>query len=172
MSQWTHVTATFRVDRIFGDGNIPPWECRELFGANLPCGSEGPLALFATRRVDEGDFVSCGGSVVVYAGDLRGYDNAEEVRKWFTDGIRNAQFHHWWVREAMCRIEVEFVGVTILSFDGNRTTVNFTPYENSDESEVSEAPKKTRKTVGKATKRATKSTRAVKARKTTKKGTR
>lgn len=100
MSTWTHVAAVVRIDdfRFSDDQPIPDWD--EIFGKEcryrssrevwddcekhpekyLPCGSEGTLRKTAWVNPDSHQITAY---TVTIFGDLRDYENLDEIIVWF-----------------------------------------------------------------------------------------
>lgn len=127
MSQWTHVNAHIRVDAIpeyhkgfdLGKKAVAPIDINDDVGykkfgedfenCTVPCGSEGSL----DYRVD------IVGSGLVFAnvaiwGDLRDYDNEEEIKEWLIKNFQNEM-----IRSSLIEIYVEYKQSNIYTFEYN-----------------------------------------------------
>lgn len=91
MSQWTHVNASIRFDGLLGMGlpsekelgKMCKWEDEDdshWDNSNLPCGSEGSIEYTIVKTGGENS-LAC--MVVVFTGDLRDYDNVQEILDYF-----------------------------------------------------------------------------------------
>lgn len=111
MSQWTHVAATIRIDSIFRNGGYE--QIQDALGKTLswedkidsdtyymPYGSEGSLKYIITENPDESSVSAF--TVTIY-GDLRDYDDADAIIKWFEE-VCNKFF----IRQAVITIDVEY----------------------------------------------------------------
>ena len=110
MSIWTHVAGIIRVDDIRFENPMPDFE--HILGkqisyeeldrdenTSLPCGSEGTLQYdIATNP----DISSLDSYTISIHGDLRDYDDIDEIVKWFKDVISNV-----YARQAIIKIECE-----------------------------------------------------------------
>ena len=128
MSQWTHVNASFRLDSF---GRTEDEELIDIFGKSidfyhmdeieydedweikdkdkyLPMGSEGTLKMSIWHNPDESCIAS---TTVSIFGDLRDYDDYEEIEKWFNKCC-NA-FGSIGIRQAFCQVEVEGYGTKV-----------------------------------------------------------
>ena len=112
MSQWTHVCGCIRVDalRIMEEENGIA-NIKEVLGkvvnfgddsyeTKIPCGSEGSLAY---EVIENPDKHSIAAYTIPIWGDLRDYDDVDEIEKWFYDSCKNL-----WVRDAVLNINVEY----------------------------------------------------------------
>ncbi len=111
MSQWTHVTGCIRVDGL--PKIVPGFTIKNIEkvlgpqctfddwrdDTNLPCGSEGGLQYRVIEYDDGLPWV-----VIPVWGDLRDYDNVNEIRQWWKNTL--AQFKI--VRAACLVVEVEY----------------------------------------------------------------
>jgi len=141
MSQWTHVAGAVRIDcwnfepgwekkqkkekerieKMFGipckfstvqgesdEELIERWG-KEYRLCNVPCGEEGSVLWEFTRTGSSSD-ISRG--IVSIWGDLRDYDNEDEIIKWFKSVIKKFSAGHnkygFDIRDAVLSIEVEF----------------------------------------------------------------
>ena len=107
MSQWTHVNSSIRFDslRILQDkpdlgfavsfeDDEPAWE-----KCNIPCGSEGSLVIDLWENPSE----SCAAAYTANIfGDLRNYDDAEEIIAYFNRIIEGRN-----VRAGFFSIDIE-----------------------------------------------------------------
>lgn len=110
MSIWTHVAATIRFDaiRLTGFpslrpnlGNTCTFESspKEWDACDVPCGSEGSLQYHILENPRKEELAAY---VVTIWGDLRSYDNVEEII-----GYLNRITTGTIVRQGCCVIEVE-----------------------------------------------------------------
>lgn len=123
MSQWTHINGSIRIDHI--QQLAPPIPFGEIFKTahyddpdakwnecNVPCGSEGSLQVNVWTNPDK----SC---LAVYTvnvfGDLRDYDNVDEVREWFRSIVKNPGLI---IRDAVLTCNVEFHGIYTFIYQG------------------------------------------------------
>lgn len=135
MSNWTHVSAVFRVDdwgilfggkpfdfdEIFGkeviwnDDNFHEF-CEEMKYASdhqdeyLPLGSEGSLHKSVWTNQDTSAVAKY--TVTVW-GDLRDHDSIEEIEKWFKDSCAKIKES---IRQAVCTISNEQNGNKTIAF--------------------------------------------------------
>ena len=114
MSQWTHCTATFRIDAFEHD--LTPEKIEEIIGEPrghdrpwadyvdsvklLPYGSEGSLEYTIYESPDESLMAAY---VITVFGDLRDYDDDKALVAWFEDVCS-----HFVIRQAMITIDVEY----------------------------------------------------------------
>lgn len=123
MSQWTHVNASIRFDSIMGLkaptekelGRICRWADEDTShwdNPDLPCGSEGSIEYKIIQNPDE----SCMAAfVVVFWGDLRDYDNVDEVIAYF-DRITKDKM----IRQGVLEISVEYQQSKVYVFDNEK----------------------------------------------------
>ena len=132
MSQWTHVNASFRLDSF---GRTEDEELIDIFGKSidfyhmdeieydedweikdkdkyLPMGSEGTLKMSIWHNPDESCIAS---TTVSIFGDLRDYDDYEEIEKWFNKCC-NA-FGSIGIRQAFCQVNVEGFGTKVFQYE-------------------------------------------------------
>ena len=106
MSQWTHVNAAIRFDRV-------PGVRLSLFSpdlkADVPTGSEGPLR---HRSVTYGDELSAAWLAVHIWGDLRDYADVEEIRK-YLERVTAGKI----VRDGVATINVENGRQVVLRYE-------------------------------------------------------
>lgn len=114
MSVWTHVCGNIRVDcfRLSPeDTEIKKKQISDILGkivkygdedyeTTIPCGSEGSLEY---EILADPDITLIAAFVIPIWGDLRDYDDANEIKKWFESVLVNL-----WVRNAVITIEVEY----------------------------------------------------------------
>lgn len=95
MSVWTHVSGVIRLDDysfIKGKRNTKK-DIEEIIGpmclfhnwnskTKLPCGSEGSLQYSIYESDNEAEIARF---TVMFWGDLRDYDNTDEIKKWFIE---------------------------------------------------------------------------------------
>ena len=121
MSQWTHVAATIRIDSIFRNGVCN--KIQDALGETLnwkdeidsdtyymPYGSEGSLEYVITEHPDESSIAAF--TVTIY-GDLRDYDDADAIIKWFEEVCNK-----FCIRQAVITIDVEYQKTVYGSFIG------------------------------------------------------
>ena len=122
MSQWTHVNAAIRFDGVLGMGlptqkelgKICKWEDEDTShwdNPELPCGSEGSIEYTIVKTGSENS-MAC--MAVIFTGDLRHYDNAEEILEYFKR-ITSGKM----VRSGILEIDIEFQDTIIYQFDNN-----------------------------------------------------
>lgn len=114
MSQWTHVAGIFRVDALIINEEVQKETIKEIkgllgkivdFGDDddwntlLPCGSEGSLKY---EVIPNPSLNSLSAFTIPVWGDLRDYDNVDEIISWFEGVCRNL-----WIRQAIIEIDVE-----------------------------------------------------------------
>ena len=127
MSQWTHVAGCIRIDGLLALGIEPDLSCLgrvvtwdDLDGdadpLGLPMGSEGSLRFEVLRNPDPGQMAAF--TVPVW-GDLRDYDDVDEIEAWFRKVVVESGLM---IRDAVLSVEVEFarryVLTTVLDKDG------------------------------------------------------
>ena len=108
MSIWTHVCGCIRVDsiRIGVEKDKDHDKIVHAIERGIPCGSEGPIKYDIWINRDR----SCIAAYTVSIfGDLRDYDDIEEIESWFRNACENLL-----VRNAVIHIEVE---------NGNKKTI-------------------------------------------------
>ena len=141
MSQWTHVCGCVRIDSIFHEmvnsqieavfGKILHYEsdgwmwdeqenCPELY---TPTGSEGGIEYDVWENPK--DYMAASHNISIF-GDLRDYDNAEEIIEWF-----NKICKAFVIRDAVLNIEVEYIKTVTLVYDGENKPCRIIekPYE-------------------------------------------
>ncbi len=123
MSQWTHVNASIRFDGIKGLtkelteadlGKMCKWEDKDSSHWNsskLPCGSEGSIEY---KIVKTGSEHSVASMVVVFTGDLRDYDDTQEIIDYFSSIVEGRM-----VRSGIIEVSVEYGTLVILQYDSN-----------------------------------------------------
>lgn len=110
MSQWTHVNAAIRFDGLTKKelptekelGNICRWEDEDIShwgNCNIPCGSEGSIQYRIIKNPDKSALAAM---VVVFYGDLRDYDDNNEIVHYFNRIIKDK-----FIRSGLLEIEVE-----------------------------------------------------------------
>ena len=107
MSQWTHVNASIRFDGIL-DSRLPTEEQLgeiiqfedEDYNTILPCGSEGSIE-YAIYRNPRGS--SLAAMVVTWWGDLRDYNDVDEIMNYFNKIIVGRS-----IRSGIIEIDVEY----------------------------------------------------------------
>ena len=117
MSVWTHVAATIRFDDIQGMQGEPQLGIIAKYGdpqdiwdkCDIPCGSEGSLEYTIWVNPDK----SC---IAAYTamiwGDLRDYDNADEVIEYLNRICKGRM-----IRQGIAEIQVEGDGITVIRYD-------------------------------------------------------
>jgi len=121
MSQWTHVCGCIRVDAIKGLtskidfkkilGNIIEYETDGEWSTKLPLGSEGSIKYDIWTNSDMGEMYAYTISIF---GDLRNYENKEEIKEWFKNVCLNSGLM---IRDAVLSIQVEYKSKIILWYD-------------------------------------------------------
>lgn len=129
MSQWTHVNAIFRLDSF---GKIEDEKITKVFGKQvsynrmytieydenyevknkeqyLPMGSEGTLEMSVWHNPDKCCMAS---TTVSVFGDLKDYGSFDEIKEWFKKCCE-----HFMVRQAVCQVDVEHVGMRCFYFN-------------------------------------------------------
>ena len=108
MSIWTHINGNIRVNGL--DGLTKDVNIKEILGeivnyesnkveTTLPCGSEGSLEYLIWNNPDKGSIIRNNISIF---GDLRDYDNSDEIEKWFKEVCSKL-----WIRNAVLEVEIE-----------------------------------------------------------------
>lgn len=117
MSQWTHINASIRFDGIeeltgiISEkelGIISTWD-NEKETDFMPCGSEGGIEYTIVKTGIENSIAS---RVVVFTGDLRDYDDVEEVLFYFNKIIKGQM-----VRSGILEIEVDSSNLNLYRVD-------------------------------------------------------
>jgi hypothetical protein len=117
MSQWTHVNASIRFDAIFGQGLPTEKDLGKVRGLEddhetiLPCGSEGSIDYKIIRSQEESSLAAM---VVVFFGDLRDYNNADEILSYFNKITKNKM-----IRSGILEIDVERVGIQVYRYNSD-----------------------------------------------------
>lgn len=129
MSQWTHVNAAIRYNYldmlqaknpiengVFGTphdyyGNAPEGFASFPGSPSIPFGSEGSLDYRVTKTGEENSLAS---RTVIFWGDLRDYDDVEELRKYFNKVIDSSKYT---VRTGVLEIGVEGSPNRVYLFD-------------------------------------------------------
>jgi hypothetical protein len=75
----------------------------------VPCGSEGSLEYTKVKTGGENSLASL---VVVFTGDLRDYDNVDEIKNYFNDLVKDKM-----IRSGILEIDVEWNDTLILRYD-------------------------------------------------------
>jgi len=120
MSQWTHVNASIRFDGILNTGlptekelgKICRWEDEDTSHwdhPDLPCGSEGSIKYQIIKSTD----YSMAAMVVVFYGDLRDYENVDEILEYFKRITQGKM-----IRSGILEIDVEFQSIFVYRYDG------------------------------------------------------
>lgn len=120
MSQWTHVNASIRFDGMSEIelpsekdlGRICRWDDEDWShweNPDLPCGSEGSIEY----KIIKNPLKSClAAMVIVFYGDLRDYNNVNEILEYFNKIIKNRS-----IRSGILEIEVEYGDTLVYRFD-------------------------------------------------------
>ena len=127
MSQWTHVAGCIRIDDLDSImyGTSAMSRIAEAFKVYpLPEGSEGPLQVRIIETREHESSLSWGLAYVW--GDLRDYDNAQEVFAWAEEVCEQLS-----VRQCAILVDVEFTARYIIHGDGGDLTM--TKLEESNE---------------------------------------
>lgn len=102
MSTWTHVAGCIRIDDLSTTREEHKKKAAEIIRTafkNMPCGSEGPLNV----RIYINPHIFCFAAfVLTIYGDLRDYDNIEEIENWF-----NSVCSQFIIRQAVITIECD-----------------------------------------------------------------
>jgi hypothetical protein len=129
MSQWTHVCGCVRIDHLFNWKVINP-RIKEAFGKVLqyespeqmwdeqknhperytPTGSEGGVEYNVWENPDKRSMAS---HTVSIFGDLRDYNNAEEIIEWFNKICKS-----FMIRDAVLNIDIEYEKTVTVIYDG------------------------------------------------------
>lgn len=123
MSQWTHVNASIRFDGLLGMGlptekelgRICRWEDEDTShwdNSELPCGSEGSIEYKAVTTGGENS-LAC--MVIVFAGDLRDYEDTDAILKYFTK-LTDGKM----IRSGILEIDVEYKDTKIYTHDSEK----------------------------------------------------
>ena len=123
MSQWTHVNASIRFDGILGMGLPTEKELGKIckYGdkdyshwdkPDLPLGSEGSIEYEIVKTGGENS-LAC--MVVVFAGDLRDYNNSGEILDYFIRITKKRM-----IRSGILEITVEGEDTLIYRFNEER----------------------------------------------------
>lgn len=114
MSIWTHINGCIRIDGIPSIMDVSDNKMKEILGStceyessgaerdacNVPCGSEGSMQY---------KLIGAGTGLILWTvpvwGDLRDYDDAQEVTDWFN---RVTQKSGLIIRDAVLQINVEY----------------------------------------------------------------
>lgn len=118
MSQWTHVNGSIRVDclRMMGDTldfkNIFKTcdyndDDKQWDDCNVPCGSEGSLNINIWESPEKSAMAAY---TVNIFGDLRDYDDKDEIVKWFTGIVENKLGI---IRDAVLTIDIAYKSYSI-----------------------------------------------------------
>lgn len=123
MSIWTHVNGNIRIDSINRGlteeiqqtlGKIITFEDSD-YTTNLPCGSEGSIEYKIWENPDVSDLTAY--SISIF-GDLRDYENTEEIKNWFIKILKD-----FCIRDAILTITVEENNTIILIYDEEIETI-------------------------------------------------
>ena len=121
MSQWTHVNASIRFDTLLGIGaptkqelgKICKWDDEDdshWENTFMPLGSEGGLEY---TIVNTGCANSAASHAVIFTGDLRDYDDAEEILGYFKRIVKDKV-----IRSGILEIAVEYKAPIVYRYDG------------------------------------------------------
>ena len=128
MSQWTHVCGCVRIDSLEHEsvnsrietvfGKTVCWGSpTEMWGEQenypelyTPTGSEGGIQYDVWENPKK--YIAASHSVSIF-GDLRDYNNVEEIIEWF-----NKICKAFVIRDAVLNIEVEYIKTVTLVYDG------------------------------------------------------
>jgi len=136
MSQWTHVAGIVRFDGLFNMGMPEPdlgFTCRfdskevDWDKCNVPCGSEGSLDCKMWKNPDNGDLAA---RTAYIFGDLRDYDNADEIIEYF-NRIVEGQI----IRDACYVINVEYQPIRTFTYIENEFRESINPVFGTDKQE-------------------------------------
>lgn len=122
MSQWTHVNASIRFDGFLGTGlptkqelgQICCWEDENTShwdNPDLPCGSEGSIEYEIISNPNKNSIAAM---VIVFFGDLRDYDNAQEILEYF-ERITKDKI----IRSGILEIDIEFKETLVYRHDSD-----------------------------------------------------
>jgi hypothetical protein len=122
MSQWTHVNGSIRIDMI--RGLMPAINFKEVFktadydddsfdDCNVPCGSEGSIDVSVWENPSDS---AMSAYTVNFFGDLRDYDDENEIVTWFTKIVDGSGYM---VRDAVMSIDTEGNDKTFYSSSDN-----------------------------------------------------
>lgn len=131
MSIWTHVNAIFRLDsiqrisneqivKIFGKSISYDELTTDLYNKKnklktLPMGSEGSLRMSVWKNPDKNSIAS---ATISIFGDLRDFDNNDELKKWFNTVCKDIKKSKiFWLRQAVMQICNEKSGSKIYKRD-------------------------------------------------------
>ena len=122
MSQWSHVNACIRFDSFLRQGTptekelgkMCRWEDESTShweNAELPCGSEGSIEY---TILSSGGENSLAANVVAFYGDLRDYENKQEIIDYFERITKDKM-----IRSGVLEISIEFQETFIFMYDRN-----------------------------------------------------
>lgn len=115
MSVWTHVSGNIRIDWLFlgseseedavnqireSFGDTVTFDTLGLISCSVPCGSEGSLQYKVVINEGSNSISFC--NVVIW-GDLRDYDDYQEIFDWIKDSCKK-----FMVRGCAVSIEIEY----------------------------------------------------------------
>ena len=141
MSQWTHIAGIVRIDAIMQDHTTVKPHVKECFGntvsfddksevwdkCTVPYGSEGSLQydiVYSGHQDLEGTIKTASfswGTVQIW-GDLRDYDNHEEIYKWLVKVSSKLKERHLYIRDIIVKVRVEY-GKTYLITQNDDTEI-------------------------------------------------
>lgn len=125
MSIWTHIVGVIRFDSIqcieennFNCGNTVSFDDPEekWDACNVPCGSEGSLEISYWKNPCKSSMAS---DTVTIFGDLRDYENEQEIIDYFNSLIKDK-----WVRQACFSLHVEYKGTRTFVYIANDKEIN------------------------------------------------
>lgn len=142
MSQWTHITGTVRIDAFLLDHKLVKSIVKKCFGntchynskpnewdkCNVPCGSEGSLQydiIYSGYQHKKGKIESSSvswGTVQIW-GDLRNYDDHEEIYQWLCNIVKKLNKNHLDVRDMVIKINIEYQSDYIVTIQGENDKV-------------------------------------------------
>jgi hypothetical protein len=117
MSQWTHVVGAIRFDALITERHeveLTEIRIRNVLNANVPTGSEGPIEFGFLRS---GYFEAKPGhptcssldfGIAYFWGDLRDYEDVDEIQAWVTGAVATLQGHGICVRQMVVQVDVEY----------------------------------------------------------------
>lgn len=131
MSQWTHVAGCIRIDDLESImyGTSAMSRIAEAFRVYpLPEGSEGPIQVKIVETREHESALSWGLAYVW--GDLRDYDDAQEVFAWAKDVCAQLFENRSFVRQCAIVVDIEFGARYIIH--GREDKLTMTKLEDSD----------------------------------------
>ncbi len=153
MSQWTHVAGLIRIDsmmELIGPG-IDTTEAllRERLGytwnyddignrvkdihidkSHVPSGSEGSIQYDIVKtRVKSAEGMSLSWGYIVIHGDLRGFDNPNEIYEWLFNALDSINEDGIGFREVVVLVAVEYVGRHLIVLDNETDKIVMLTHE-------------------------------------------